>query len=87
MKDIDIKAKGAQLKPKDVPNLSKFNWEDPFLIEDQLSDDERILRDTVKNFCRDFLEKKVEDAYNQELVDKEIFFQIWTTWIAWYYGS
>ena len=32
MKDIDIKAKGAQLKPKDIPNLSQFNWEDPFLI-------------------------------------------------------
>ncbi len=73
MKDIDNKVECAQLKPKDVPNLSQFNWKDPFLIEDQLSDDERILRDTVKNFCGDFLQKKVEYAYNQEAVDEEIF--------------
>ncbi len=73
MKDIDNKVEGIQLKAKDGPNLSIFSWEDPFLIENQLSDDEKILRDTVKNFCGDYLQKKVESSYNQELVDKEIF--------------
>ena len=34
MKDVENKAETANLKGKDIPNLSPFNWEDPFLIED-----------------------------------------------------
>ena len=36
MKDIENKAEKVALKGKDIPNLSPFSWEDPFLIEDQL---------------------------------------------------
>ena len=32
------------LKPKDAPSLNRFNWEDPFSIETQLSEDERTPR-------------------------------------------
>ena len=34
----------ANLKPKEMPSLSSFNWEDPFRLDDQLSEDERMIR-------------------------------------------
>ncbi|MFL2807254.1 MAG: acyl-CoA dehydrogenase [Paracoccaceae bacterium] len=73
MKDIENKAEKVVLKGKDIPNLSPFNWEDPFLIEDQLNDEEKILRDSVRNFCDDILSKKIDSAYKEELVDRDIF--------------
>ena len=73
MKDIENKAEKVALKGKDIPNLSPFNWEDPFLIEDQLYDEEKILRDSVRNFCDDILSKKIDVAYKEELVDRDIF--------------
>ena len=73
MKDIENKAEKVALKGKDIPNLSPFNWEDPFLIEDQLYDEEKILRDSVRNFCDDILSKKIDTAYKEELVDRDIF--------------
>ena len=73
MKDIENKAEKVVLKAKDIPNLSPFNWEDPFLIEDQLNDEEKILRDSVRNFCDDILSKKIDVAYKEELIDRDIF--------------
>ena len=73
MKDVENKAEKVVLKAKDIPNLSPFNWEDPFLIEDQLNDEEKILRDSVRNFCDDILSKKIDVAYKEELVDRDIF--------------
>ena len=73
MKDVENKAEKVVLKAKDIPNLSPFNWEDPFLIEDQLNDEEKILRDSVRNFCDDILSKKIDAAYKEELVDRDIF--------------
>ena len=34
---------------------SAFNWEDPFLLEDQLSEDERAIRDTARAYAQDKL--------------------------------
>ena len=34
--------KMTTLKAKDAPDLSSFSWEDPFLLEDQLEEDERM---------------------------------------------
>ena len=33
------------LADKDRPNLAAFDWNDPFLLEDQLTDEERMIRD------------------------------------------
>jgi glutaryl-CoA dehydrogenase len=41
--------------PKTVIARSKpanFNWEDPFLLEDQLTEEERMIRDTAKAYCQ-----------------------------------
>jgi len=62
-----------RLKPKDAPSLSTFSWADPFLLEDQLSEDERMLRDAAAAFASEKLAPRIQAAYADELVEPEIF--------------
>ncbi|MEQ5793557.1 acyl-CoA dehydrogenase [Paracoccus sp. NFXS7] len=50
-----------------------FVWEDPFLLDDQLEEDERMIRDTAASFAADKLAPRVTDAYLNEQTDPEIF--------------
>ena len=50
-----------------------YNWEDPFLIDDQLTEDERMIRDSARAFAADKLAPRVENAYLNEDTDPEIF--------------
>ncbi|MBO6867130.1 MAG: acyl-CoA dehydrogenase [Thalassococcus sp.] len=50
-----------------------FNWDDPFLIDDQLTEDERMIRDAAQAFATDKLLPRVESAYLNEETDPEIF--------------
>jgi glutaryl-CoA dehydrogenase len=50
-----------------------FNWADPFLIEDQLAEDERLIRDAAAAFAADRLAPRVADAYLHEKTDPDIF--------------
>jgi glutaryl-CoA dehydrogenase len=50
-----------------------FVWEDPFLFEDQLSEDERMMRDAAASFAADKLAPRIEDAYLNETADPSIF--------------
>lgn len=50
-----------------------FVWEDPFLIENQLSEDERMVRDGAAAFAADKLAPRIEDAYLNETFDTAIF--------------
>ncbi|RVA98298.1 acyl-CoA dehydrogenase [Mesorhizobium sp. M7A.F.Ca.CA.004.01.1.1] len=50
-----------------------FVWEDPFLIEGQLSEDERMVRDGAAAFAADRLAPRIEDAYLNETFDAAIF--------------
>lgn len=61
------------LKAKDQPALSRFVWEDPFHFDAQLTDEERMIRDTAAAFAADRLLPRVEKAYLDELTDPEIF--------------
>lgn len=62
-----------ELKAKDAPNLSNFAWEDPFLFNDQLSEDERMLGDSVRQFAEQKLAPRVVGAWRDETVDPELF--------------
>ncbi len=64
------------LKTKDAPDLSSFDWADPFMLEDQLSDDERLTRDSAHAFAQEKLQPRVIDAYREEEVAPEIFRQM-----------
>ncbi|WP_223476604.1 acyl-CoA dehydrogenase [Oricola indica] len=55
------------------PSLSKFTWEDPFVLEDQLSGEERLIRDAAHGYAQDNLQRRVTAAYRDEATDPEIF--------------
>ena len=50
-----------------------FQWEDPFLLDQQLSDDERMVRDAAAAYCQDRLMPRVRDAFRHEQMDVGIF--------------
>jgi glutaryl-CoA dehydrogenase len=52
--------------------LAEFNWEDPLDLESQLSEDERMIRDTARAFCADKLMPRVQKAFREERFDREI---------------
>ncbi len=55
-----------------VPSAG-FNWWDPFLLEDQLSDEERLVRDTTRAFAEERLLPRVIDDYLEERTEAAIF--------------
>lgn len=61
------------LKPKDAPDLNRFDWEDPFRLNDQLTEEERMLRDAARAYAQERLQPRVIDAYREERTDPEIF--------------
>src|SRR5918998_403408 len=60
-------------KPKDKPAPASFQWDDPFLLDEQLSDDERMIRDTARAYAQDKLLPRVIEAYREEKTDRSIF--------------
>jgi glutaryl-CoA dehydrogenase len=52
---------------------AKFNWQDPFLMNELLSLEERLVRDTARQYAQDKLLPRVRDAYRREYTDPAIF--------------
>ncbi|OJF91276.1 acyl-CoA dehydrogenase [Pararhizobium antarcticum] len=52
---------------------NEFLWDDAFLLEDQLTDDERMIRDTARAYAQDRLQPRVIEAYRTEQTDPSIF--------------
>jgi glutaryl-CoA dehydrogenase len=52
--------------------MSKFHWEDPFRFDDQLTDDERAVRDAAHTYCQEKLQPRVLMAARHEKFDREI---------------
>jgi hypothetical protein len=48
-------------------------WDDPFLLDEQLTEDERMIRDTARAYAQDKLLPRVLKAYLEEKTDREIF--------------
>ena len=63
----------AQANPKDPPELSRFDWDDPLRLEDQLTEDERMLRDAAQSFAQSELQPRVTKAYREETAAPELF--------------
>ena len=51
----------------------KFNWQDPFNLDDQLMDEERLVRDTAANYAQEKLVPRVRQAFSNEATDRAIF--------------
>jgi glutaryl-CoA dehydrogenase len=55
-----------------MPNKPEFQWDDPFLFETQLNDEERMVRDTARDYAQDKLMPRILDAYRNENFDPDI---------------
>jgi glutaryl-CoA dehydrogenase len=56
-----------------MAGMGHFDWADPFLLEDQLSEDERMIRDAARAYAQDKLAPRIIDAFQHETTDPEIF--------------
>jgi glutaryl-CoA dehydrogenase len=55
------------------PTKAQFNWSDPLLLDQQLTDDERAVRDAAAAYCQDKLLPRVTEAFRNEHTDIAIF--------------
>jgi glutaryl-CoA dehydrogenase len=53
--------------------MQKFDWADPFLLDDQLEGDERMIRDSARAYAEDRLAPRAIEAFATESTDPEIF--------------
>ncbi|HAX69442.1 MAG TPA: acyl-CoA dehydrogenase [Anaerolineae bacterium] len=49
-----------------------FKWDDPLLFNDQLTDEERMIRDTARRYCQDKLMPRILEANREEVFHREI---------------
>jgi glutaryl-CoA dehydrogenase len=54
-------------------SVAPFKWDDAFLLDDQLTDDERMIRDSARAYAQDKLLPRVNEAYLEEKTDRSIF--------------
>ncbi|SIO71162.1 glutaryl-CoA dehydrogenase [Burkholderia sp. GAS332] len=52
---------------------ASFQWEDPLLLSQQLTEDERLVRESARAYCEKVLEPRVLEAFRQERTDPAIF--------------
>ena len=52
---------------------ASFKWDDPFLLEDQLTADERMVRDAAQAYAQDKLAPRILEAFRHEKTDSSIF--------------
>jgi glutaryl-CoA dehydrogenase len=64
-----VSAAGKSASPA---GRAEFQWEDPLLMEDQLSEDERLIRDTARQYCQDKLMPRILEANRHEKFDRSI---------------
>src|SRR3990172_12362092 len=49
-----------------------FQWDDPLLLEEQLTDEERMVRDTARAYCQEKLMPRIVEANRREVFDRDI---------------
>ena len=59
--------------PKTVKGYGPFSWEDPFLLNDQLSEEERIIQNSAREFSQSVLAPVVLEAHRHETFDRSLF--------------
>jgi glutaryl-CoA dehydrogenase len=62
----------ATVSPRKGTTRAEFKWEDPLLLEDQLSEEERLVRDTARQYCQENLMPRVLEANRHEYFDRTI---------------
>jgi glutaryl-CoA dehydrogenase len=68
-----MNAEAPVLRAKDAPDLGTFDWSDPFRLDTQLTEDERMIRDSAHAYAQEKLQPRVIDAFANETTDAGIF--------------
>ena len=55
-----------------APKWARFSWEDPFLLDEQLTDEERMIRDAARDYAQERLMPRVLEGNRHETFDREI---------------
>jgi glutaryl-CoA dehydrogenase len=58
--------------PCPCASYTQFQWDDPFLLDQQLSEEERFIRNTARQYAQEKLLPRVTEAYLEEHMDREI---------------
>ncbi|WP_174298959.1 acyl-CoA dehydrogenase [Sphingomonas bacterium] len=56
-----------------MTGTARFEWDDPFLLDEQLTDDERMIRDAARRYAQDRLAPRIVEAFRDEHSDPAIF--------------
>ncbi|MFD0858070.1 acyl-CoA dehydrogenase [Roseovarius aquimarinus] len=73
---LDAPAERPSIKAKDAPDLAGFDWQDPFRLDDQLEEDERMIAQSARSFAQETLQTRVVKDYAEEAVAPELFPQM-----------
>ncbi len=66
-------SQNAEIAAKSSHMAAPFAWDDPFRLDDQLGEVERMIRDSARAFAQDELMPGIETAYAEEIVNPDIF--------------
>jgi glutaryl-CoA dehydrogenase len=70
---IEMSELAKKANPENSSSIpTAFNWEDPLALESMLTEEERMIRDSVRAFADDKLMPRVQSAFREERFDKEI---------------
>src|SRR3954453_18372723 len=73
IQESDMVGTAQKAASHQAPARASFRWDDPLLLEEQLTDDERMIRDTARAYAQDKLLPRVIEAYREEKTDRSIF--------------
>jgi glutaryl-CoA dehydrogenase len=59
-----------------MSNKARFNWEDPFLLSDQLTEEERLIQSSAEDFCQSKLMPRILEANRHEVFDRAIMMEL-----------
>jgi glutaryl-CoA dehydrogenase len=65
-------AAAARAGPPAAPAKAAFAWDDPLLLDEQLTEDERMVRDAARDYCQEQLMPRILEANRHERFDREI---------------
>ncbi len=56
-----------------MAGMAPFDWEDPFRLDEQLTEEERMIRDAARGFAQDTLQPRVSEGFSKELDAPDLF--------------
>jgi len=69
----NTRSEHRQRKATPTPTRTRFDWSDPLLLDQQLTEDERMVRDAAREYCAGKLAPRVLEAFRTEQTDVAIF--------------